>query len=346
MALPARARARIYACSMDLSVAFLGTGGSVPTARRATASQLVMRGGERLMFDCGEGTQRQLHRSLGLVQLDEIYISHLHLDHYLGLPGLLKTYDLQSREVPLKIFGPPGLGELFAALGRLIGRTRYEVQLTELEADQSVQHDGYAVRAFPVEHRMTAFGYQLVEPPRPGRFDPAAAERLGVPEGPAFSALQRGEEVKGSDGPVRPGDVMGDSRPGRTIVISGDTAPCLATAEAAQGAELLIHDGSFAEEEAQRAAETGHSTAGQAAALAREAGVKMLALVHVSSRYNVGQVLEEARAVFDDTIAPRDFDLIEVPFPDHGEPLLVPNGARERREAPEPDPAEAASSGN
>ena len=341
MALPARLPQRIYACTMDLSVAFLGTGGSVPTARRATACLLVMRGGDRIMFDCGEGSQRQLHRSLGLVQLDEIYFSHLHLDHYLGLPGLLKTYDLQSREVPLTIHGPPGLAELYAVLRRLIGKTRYEVRVNELAPGEAVPHDGYEVRPFPVEHRMAAFGYALVESERPGRFDKDAAVRLGVPEGPGFSALQRGEEVKGSDGVVRPEDVMGETRGGRTVVITGDTAPCLATAEAAQGAALLIHDGSFAEEEAQRAAETGHSTAGQAAALAREAQVKLLALIHVSSRYNVGQVLEEARAVFEPTVAPRDFDLVEVPFPDHGEPLLVPNGARERREAPEPDPTRA-----
>jgi ribonuclease Z len=324
---------------MDLSVAFLGTGGSVPTARRATACLLVMRGGDRLMFDCGEGSQRQMHRSLGLVQLDEIYLTHLHLDHFLGIPGLLKTYDLQSREAPLKIYGPPGTKQLFAELGRLIGKTRYEVTIDELAPEQAVAHDGYEVRPFPVEHRMTAFGYQLAEADRPGRFDKEAAQSLGVPEGPSFAALQRGEEVEGSDGVIRPGDVLGDPRPGRTIVVTGDTAPCVATAEAARGAELLIHDGSFAEEEAQRAAETGHSTAGQAAALAREAGVAMLALVHVSSRYNVGQVLDEARAVFERAVAPRDFDLVEVPFPERGEPVLVPNGARERREAPEPDPA-------
>jgi ribonuclease Z len=340
---PAPAGARIYACAMDLSIAFLGTGGSVPTARRATACLLVMRGGDRLLFDCGEGSQRQMHRSLGLVQLDEIYITHLHLDHYLGLPGLLKTYDLQSREAPLRVFGPPGLRDLFTSLQRLIGRTRYEVEVGELAPGTPVAHDGYEVVAFPVEHRMAAFGYRLAEPERPGRFDPEAAQRLGVPEGPAFSALQRGEEVTGSDGVVRPEQVMGEPRPGRAIVISGDTAPCISTAEAARGAELLVHDGSFAEEEAQRAAETGHSTAGQAAALAREAGVRMLALVHVSSRYNVGQVLDEARATFEPTVAPRDFDLVEVPFPDHDEPRLIPNGARERREAPEPDPAEAAS---
>jgi ribonuclease Z len=330
---------------MDLSVAFLGTGGSVPTARRATACVLVMRGGDRLMIDCGEGAQRQLHRSLGLVQVDEIYVTHLHADHYLGIPGLLKTYDLMDRQRPLTVYGPPGLRDLFDALRRILGRTRYEVEIAELEQGDSVPHDGYELRAFAVEHRMAANGYALVEADRPGRFDPDAALRLGVPEGPAFAALQRGEEVEGSDGAVRPQQVMGESRPGRRVVVTGDSAPCVSTAEAARGAELLIHDGSFAEEEAQRAAETGHSTAGQAAALAREAAVKLLALVHVSSRYNVKEVLEEARAVFPATVAPRDFDLVELPFPERGDPKLVPNGARERREAPEPDPSQAIGSG-
>jgi ribonuclease Z len=324
---------------MDLSLAFLGTGGSVPTARRATACLLVMRGGDRILFDCGEGAQRQMHRSLGLVQLDEIYITHLHADHYLGLPGLLKTYDLQRRERPLAVYGPPGLHELFGVLRRVIGNTRYAIEVSELEPQQPVPHHGYEVRAFAVEHRMTALGYRLGEARRPGRFDKEAAERLGVPEGPGFGALQRGEPVQGADGLVRPEEVMGAPRQGRTIVVTGDTAPCVASAEASRGAELLVHDGSFAEAEAQRAAETGHATAGQAAALAREAGVKMLALVHVSSRYNVGQVLDEARAVFDATVAPRDFDLVEVPFPERGEPVLIPNGARGRREAPDPDPA-------
>jgi ribonuclease Z len=328
---------------MDLSVAFLGTGGSVPTARRATACVLVLRGGDRLMFDCGEGAQRQMHRSLGLVQLDEIYITHLHADHYLGLPGLLKTYDLQDRDRALKIYGPAGLGELFVSLRRIMGRTGYEIEIVELAEGDSVPHDGYEVGAFPVAHRMTAHGYALVEEDRPGHFDKDAALRLGIVEGPDFGRLQRGEEVQGANGLVRPQDVMGAARAGRRVVLTGDTAPCMTTADAARGAELLVHDGSFAEEEAQRAAETGHSTAGQAAALAREAEVKMLALVHISTRYNVKQVLQEARAVFPGAVAPRDFDLVEVPFPERGDPVLVPNGARERREAPEQaDPSEAA----
>jgi ribonuclease Z len=315
---------------MDLSVAFLGTGGAVPSARRNTASVLIARGGERLLFDCGEGTQRQMQRSLGLVQVDEIYFTHFHADHFLGLPGLLKTYDLTERERPLAIYGPRGLRDLLQSMSRVIGRVGYKVELVELEAGDEIECRDAVIRAFPVEHSARAFGYTLVEAERPGRFDPEAAKRLGVKEGPAFAALQRGESVEGSAGPVEPGEVMGESRAGRTVALTGDTAPCRATVEAAQGADLLVHDASFSEEEAQRAADTGHSTMGQAAAVASEAEVKLLALVHISSRYHVGKVLEEAKEVFEPVVAPKDFDLIELPFPERGDPKLVPNGARDR----------------
>jgi ribonuclease Z len=326
---------------VDLSLIFLGTGGSVPTARRATACILVRRGGERLLFDCGEGSQRQMHRSTGLVQLDEIYVTHFHADHYLGLPGLLKTYDLQDRERPLRIFGPPGLVELFKAMGRIVGRTRYPVELVELARGEAVGHDRYEVRSFPVRHQVKAYGYALVEEDRPGRFDPEAAVRLGVESGPAFSALQRGEVVQGADGPVHPADVMGDPRPGRRIVITGDTAPCEETAAASHSAQVLVHDGSFAAAEAERADETGHSTVGDAAALARDAGVKLLALVHASSRYNVTDLVNEARQVFPEAIAPRDFDLVEVPFPERGDPKVVQRGALERGPDRRAEPAPA-----
>jgi ribonuclease Z len=314
---------------VDLSVTFLGTGASVPSARRSTASVLVARGGDRLLFDCGEGTQRQMQRSLGLVQLDEIYLTHFHADHTLGLPGLLKTYDLTDREVPLTVYGPPGLVELFGVMKPLVGRLGFEVELVELQAGQSVEHEGYEVRSFEAAHGVRANGYALVEAERPGRFDPEAAAAAGVPEGPAFAALQRGEAVEGASGTVAPEQVMGPVRGGRTVVITGDTAPSPSTVSAAADAELLVHDASFAEEEVQRAAETGHSTVGQAAAVAAEAHVKLLALVHISSRYHVGKVLEEAEGIFEPTVAPRDFDVIEIPFPERGEPHLVSNGARE-----------------
>ena len=313
---------------MDLSVVFLGTGGSVPTARRATACLLARVGGERLLFDCGEGAQRQMQRSTGLVQLDEIYITHYHADHYLGVPGLLKTYDLQGRERPLRIVGPPGLRELFGALNRILGRVAYGVELVELESGAAIRHDGYEVRGFAVDHRVRAYGYALVEDERPGRFDPEAAERLGVRAGPDFGRLQGGEAVQGSNGVVRPEQVMGAPRAGRKVVITGDSRPCETTRLAAHQAELLVHDGSFAEDEIDRAAETGHSTARQAAELARDAGVALLTLVHASSRYDVRELLAEAREVFPSTEAPRDFDVVEIPFSERGAPRLIENGAR------------------
>jgi ribonuclease Z len=318
---------------MDLSVAFLGTGGSVPTARRATACLLARVGGERLLFDCGEGSQRQMQRSTGLVPVDEIHLTHYHADHYLGVPGLLKTYDLQGRERPLRIVGPPGLGELFRALARIVGRLSYEVELVELEEGDAVRHDGYEVRCFGVDHRVRAYGYALVEDERPGRFDPMLAERLGVEPGPDFGRLQAGEPVDGSNGAVRPEQVMGESRRGRKLVVTGDTGPCEMVRLAAHEAELLVHDGSFADEETARAAETGHSTGRQAAGLAREAEVRLLAIVHVSSRYDVREVLAEAREEFAATEAPRDFDLVEIPFPERGEPRLIDNGARAAAQA-------------
>jgi ribonuclease Z len=326
---------------MDMDLVFLGTGGSAPTARRSTACLLGRVGGDRILFDCGEGSQRQMQRSTGLVQVDSIFITHLHADHYLGIPGLLKTYDLNDRDRPLRVFGPPGLIELFSALRRVFGRIGYEVELTELDGGEGVRHDGYDIRAFEVAHRTRAYGYALVEDDRPGRFDPAEAQRLGVSPGPDFKRLQGGETVNG----VSPDQVMGETRRGRKFVISGDTAPCEMTRVAAHEAQLLVHDASFADEEVERAAETGHSTGRQAAELAAEAGVEMLAMVHVSSRYDIRAVLGEAQEAFENTIAPRDFDLVEIPFPERGTPRLVERGARGRRNgqpaaaaAAEPDP--------
>lgn len=322
---------------MEMDLVFLGTGGSVPTARRSTACLLARVGGDRLLFDCGEGSQRQMQRSTGLVQVDEIFITHLHADHYLGIPGLLQTYDLHGRERPLRVIGPRGLIDLFSALRRIFGRLGYEVELVELEQGEAIVHDGYEVHSFAVDHRMVAYGYALVENERPGRFDPVEAQRLGVEPGPAFKRLQEGASVPGSSGPVSPAEVMGDARQGRKLVISGDTAPCEMTRLAAHGAQLLVHDASFADQETARATETGHSTARQAAELATEARVEMLALVHISSRYDVREVLGEAREAFSGAIAPRDFDLVEIPFAERGAPRLVDNGAR-RPADPASDP--------
>jgi ribonuclease Z len=278
--------------------------------------------------------------STGLIQVDDVYITHFHADHYLGLPGLLKTYDLMERRKPLRVIGPPGLIGLFDALRRIFGKLRYEVELIELEPGEAVAHEGFEMRAFEVEHRMRALGYAYVEPQRAGRFDVDAARRLGITDPHDFGRLQRGETISVDGSEVRPDQVMGEPRQGRKLVVTGDTLPCEMTRIAAHAAQLLVHDGTFAVEESARAAETGHAVARDAAQLAADAEVEMLAIVHVSSRYNVSAVLQEAREVFPNTVAPRDFDLVEIPFPERGGPRLVEDGARQRPE-PQAEPAPA-----
>jgi ribonuclease Z len=304
---------------MDLSLFFAGTAGSVPTARRGLPAILLRRGADRILFDCGEGTQRQLLRSVGLMDLTDVFVTHFHADHWLGLPGMLKTFDLRARERPLTIYGPPGLARLLGSMRHVWGGVGYEVDAVELADDEPVERDEYVIEPFPVNHRGTAYGYAVIEDDRRGRFDAALAERLGVKPGPDFGRLQRGEVVDG----VRPEQVIGEDRPGRKLVISGDTGPSDVLVEVAYRADVLVHEATFTQEEAARARETQHSTAGQAAKAALEAEVKLLALVHLSTRYGGREIRDEARAVFPQTIVPRDFDTLEVPFPERGEPELV-----------------------
>ena len=313
---------------MDFSVFFAGTGGSVPTARRGLPALLVRRGADRILFDCGEGTQRQLVSSVGLMELTEIFLTHFHADHWLGLPGMLKTFDLRARERPLRISGPRGLRELLALSLRAAGSVKFELELVELEPGEVLARDGYNLASFPVAHRGPALGYVLFEDERPGVFDPGAATRLGLAPGPEFGRVQHGETVRG----VSPEQVLGPPRPGRKLVISGDTTPCESLRVAAHRADLLVHEATFADEERDRAAETGHSTAVQAAQLASDAEVVMLALTHFSTRYPVGLLRDEARALFPRTELPRDFDTIELPFPERGEPELVHWDARSANE--------------
>jgi ribonuclease Z len=328
---------------MDLDVVFLGTSASAPTARRAPSSLLIRRGGERLLFDCGEGTQRQLLRSsVGLVDLPEIFITHYHADHYLGLPGMLKTFSLRARELPLTIYGPPGLRDLFDALRRVFGRLTYPLDLVELRPGDSLDRNGYRLLVFPVSHGGSAIGYSLAEAERPGRFDVEIAEALGVPFGPLRGALQRGEVVTLANGlAVDPDAVLGSPRKGRTVLYSGDTAPTDVIRSLAQDADVLVHEATFAADETERAAETMHSTARQAAEVARDAGVRMLALTHLSPRYLGSEIEREACEVFPRTVVPRDFDLIEVPFRERGEPELVKAGARPQRDSARTGPTEA-----
>jgi ribonuclease Z len=303
---------------MDLSLFFAGTAGSVPTARRGLPATLMRRGGDRLLFDCGEGTQRQLLRTVGLPDMQAVFLTHHHADHWLGLPGMLKSFELRDRQAPLTVYGPPGTVALMRAMRIVYGRLRYPFEVVDLEPGDAVAYDGYEVAAFNVRHRGRAFGYAVVEESRPGRFDAELATRLGVEFGPDFGRLQRGEVVKG----VHPDQVVGPERPGRKLVLSGDTAPCEMLRVAAHEADVLVHEATFTDEEHERALQTGHSTARQAAELAREADVRLLVLTHVSTRYAGGEIRDEARATFERTEVPRDFDSVEVPFPEKGEPEL------------------------
>jgi ribonuclease Z len=316
---------------MDLWITFVGTGASVPTASRGTSATLVVRGGDRVLVDCGEGTQRQLLRSgLGLVDLDAILITHLHADHYLGLPGLLKTYALRGRSEDLVLIGPPGLAALLGALSAVIGRLPFSLDVREAEPGTVRELSDGRWAAFPTAHSVRSLGYALVEDPRPGMFDVAAATALGVEPGPSFGKLQRGESVMTDAGTVSPEQVLGPRRASRTVVITGDTEPCEGTIAAAEHADVLVHEATFLDAERQRARETRHSTAAEAASLAAAARVRVLALTHVSSRFMPRDIRKEAQAVFADTIVPRDFDQIEVPYRERGEPIVHPGGQRAR----------------
>ena len=274
-----------------------------------------------------------MRSSLGLPDLEEIFLTHYHADHTLGLPGLLKTFALRGREVPLTVYGPPGLRELFGDLRRVFGKVTYPLETVEVRPGEALERDGYRVLVFPVHHGVSAVGYALDEPDRPGEFDASAADALGIPFGPERGALQRGESLTLDDGTViTPDSVMGEARRGRRVVITGDTAPVETVRVLAEGADLLVHEATFSEEERGRAEETLHSTARQAAEMAAAAGVRVLAITHFSPRYFGPELLEEAQAVFAATFAPRDFDVIEVPFAERGEPRLIRKGARPPRE--------------
>jgi ribonuclease Z len=321
---------------VDLDVVFLGTAGSMPTAERSATALLVRRGGERLLFDCAEGTQRQfLRSSLGLIDLREVFLTHYHADHYLGLPGMLKTFALRGREAPMTIYGPPGLEQLFTSLRRIFGKLTYEYELTELRPGDTLDRDGYRLTTFPVQHGVSSVGYAIVEDKRPGRFDVETADALGVPFGPERGALQRGERVTLANGTtVAPEQVLSEPRPGRTIVIAGDTAPTRSVLEASLGADLLVHEATFLEDERERAEETRHSTAADAAQIAQAGGVRMLALTHLSPRHFAREAVKEARAVFAETVVPRDFDIIDARFEERGGPHLIKGGALPRRDDP------------
>lgn len=304
---------------MSLSLTLLGTSASRPTVERNVSSIAVAREGETLLFDCGEGTQRQMMRYGVSFALDDIFFTHFHADHVIGLIGLLRTLALQGRTETMRLWGPVGAERMLRrAVNFGADRLTFAVEIAEVEPNVRLARSGYDIVGFPVSHGPSqAIGYAIVEPERKGRFDPNEAARLGVPEGPLWGQLHRGMTVTLPDGrTVTPDTIVGEQRPGRRVVITGDTRPCAATLEAAADADLLVHEATFGEEEADRARETGHSTAREAAEVAREAGVRRLILTHISARYSrdAAELEREAKAVFANTRVGKDGLEIDVPF--------------------------------
>lgn len=302
-----------------MRITFLGTAAARPSVGRNVSSLTLQREGELLMFDCGEGTQRQMMRYGTGFALADVFFSHLHADHFLGIIGLLRTMGLQGREEEIRLWTPTGTEALLRqAVDLGVERVPFQVTITGLEPGDQVERGDYDVIPFRSTHGPRSLGYSVRERPRLGRFDPARARELGVPEGPLWGKLHHGETVDVEGRRVDASDVVGPQRPGRLVVYSGDTRPSTHTIEAARGADLLIHEATFGSEEADRAAATGHSTAREAASVAGEAGVRRLALTHFSPRYaDDPRALErEARAVFGETTAAYDGLVLEVPYRD------------------------------
>jgi ribonuclease Z len=303
-----------------LSLTFLGTGASVPTLDRNVAALAVQRDGETILFDCGEGTQRQMMRYGVGFAFREIFFTHYHADHMLGVTGLLRTMGLQDRSAPVTLYGPRGAQRILGAAITLgIERNKFPVEILEIKPGDRLTRSEYDIVVFETEHRADTVGYALVEHPRLGRFNPDRARALGVPEGPLWGRLHKGETVTSPDGvTVRPSDIVGSPRPGRTLVYTGDTRPCLSVVQAARCADLLVQEATFGGDEQQRAEETGHSTAAEAARVALDAGVRRLMLTHISSRYNrdASELLAESRAVFPQSLIARDGMTIDVPYAD------------------------------
>ncbi len=301
-----------------LSLTFLGTGAATPTIDRNVAGLAVHREGETILFDCGEGSQRQMMRYGVGFSFTEIFFTHYHADHILGLTGLLRTMGLQDRTAPVTLYGPRGAQRILnAAISLGIERNKVPVQIVEIRAGDRLARRDYDIVVFETEHRADTVGYALAEHTRLGRFHPDRARDLGIPEGPLWGRLHKGETIILEDGRTfGPADLVGQPRQGRTVVYTGDTRPHLPVIEASRGADLLVHEATFGGDELERARETGHSTAAEAARVALEAGVRRLVLTHISPRYtrDAPELLAEARAVFPESIIARDGMTVDVPF--------------------------------
>ena len=306
-----------------LRITFLGTGGSVPSPHRNPSAIAIRRESELFLFDCGEGTQQQMMRAKTGMKITAIFITHFHADHVLGIPGLLQTLSLQGRTEPLEIYGPKGVRRfLYHLLSLGYASKNFDVKAIELQHGDVIRRQNYEIRAFKTEHNIRSIGYVLEEAMRPGKFNRERAIELGLKPGPLFSKLQHGESVFVNGREIRPEDVLGPPRPGRKIVYTGDTRPCESVIQAAENADILIHDGSLAEAEKELAIEYMHSTVTEAAEVAAQANVRKLILTHISARYDdedAKKLEEEARKIFPNTIIASDLMTIDVKYRDKEE---------------------------
>jgi ribonuclease Z len=303
---------------VNLEVCFLGTGASWPTAQRGLSCVGVKRGAEVILFDCGEGSQRQIQRSgLSYQQVTQIFLTHYHGDHCFGVPGLLKTMALNERDKPLWLYGPRGLFRMVDAWRQMGGVPKsFAVEVQEVAPGDVIERDDYTVEVHDADHSVRNVAYALQENERPGRFDKPGALALGIPEGPLFGRLQRGQAVTLDDGrTIEASVVLGPPRSGRRVVYSGDSQPCDALIEAARNADLFICEATFTMDLKQRAREVKHMCAAEAAGIARAAGARRLALTHISPRFDdATPVAEEARAVFAESFVVNDLDVVKVPY--------------------------------
>jgi len=301
-----------------LSVTFLGTAAACPTVDRNVSGLAVHREGEMMLFDCGEGTQRQMMRYGVGFSFREIFLTHYHSDHILGITGLVRTLGLMDRQEEVVIYGPRPADRIIGTLLSIgIERTKFQVEVIEVKPGDRLKRPDYEIQVFGTDHRADTVGYGLVEYDRLGRFNPEQAKELGIPEGPMWGKIHKGESIHLPDGRIiSPAELVGPPRPGRKLVYPGDTRPCKSVLEAAHGADLLVHEATFGEYERVRAQETGHSTARQAADVARMAGAKRLVLTHISARYSreAPEIAAEAQSVFPASQVARDGMQVDVPF--------------------------------
>lgn len=302
-----------------MKIVFLGTGGSWPSKERNVTSVAVKLDGEVLLFDCGEGTQRQMMSSeISFMDVNHIFISHFHGDHFLGIPGLIQTMTLNRRKKDLNVYGPEGTRRnITMLLSSGYFNLNFPIEVTDLMPGDEVRISRFRVLALPADHSVPSLAYVIQEDDRPGKFDLTKARALGIPEGPLYRRLQMGQSVEVNGRVITSDMVLGPPRTGRKIVYSGDTRPSQEIENASRNADVLIHEATLSADLQEKADDYAHTTAKDAAEIAKRAGVRCLFLIHISPRYkDVSKLLEEAKSVFQEVIVPDDLSVYDVPYHD------------------------------